>query len=413
MNPVLSSGEGRSGMGGVRGLPAADGTNDAEVADGMTERLAALERRAGLVDDLSKELDDTNRGLIALHTELEAARRAEARLAAIVASSDDALISVDPSLVVQTWNPGAQRLFGRAEHDVAGHTITALMSGAAFDTYRDAAERIRSQGHAQPYQSRWRRADGTDVDVAVTVSPMRDRDGTLIGFSTAVRDITQQLTAQAELAAARADHEVMADRERIARDLHDMVIQRIFGAGLALQSITVRPAGPDTTNRINKVIEELDATIRELRGAIFNLNQPLQKATSVRAQILEETAAAQERLGFAPAVDFIGPIDAVLSDETAVHVLAVVREALSNTARHARASAVWVTVRGGSDLVLEISDNGSGIDPAVNRSSGLTNLRRRAEGLGGTFDITDRPGGGTRLLWRCPITAENPGGVSD
>ncbi|WP_405910411.1 PAS domain S-box protein [Streptomyces sp. NBC_00828] len=377
----------------------ADSPRTADNADDLAE----LERRARLVDELGQELDDTNRGLIALHTELEAARRAEARLAAIVASSDDAMISVDPALLVQTWNPGAQRLFGHAQEHVLDHAIGLLMPDAAFDAFRAVAKEIRSHGHADSYQSRWRRTDGTEVDVAVTVSPMRDLDGALIGFATVARDITHQLTAQAELAAARADREVMAERDRIARDLHDMVIQRVFGAGLVLQSITTRITRPDATSRIHAVIDELDATIRELRGTIFNLNQPAQKAASLRSQVLDETTAARDRLGCAPAVEFHGPVDAALTDETAAHLLAALREALSNVARHAHASAVHVAVRAGDELLLEVADNGRGIDPAVTRSSGLTNLRRRAENLGGTFEVIGRSEGGTRLRWCIPL----------
>lgn len=385
-------------MDDLRSLRATGGADDAAAPR------AELERRARLVDELSKELEDTNRGLIALHTELEAARAAEARLAAIVASSDDAMISMGPDLLVQTWNPGAQRLFGHTGQQILGRPIHTLMPEAACGVLRTVIGQIRSQGHADSYQSRWHRADGTEVDVAVTVSPMRDAEGSLIGFSTAARNITHQLAAQAELATARAEREVMAERDRIARDLHDMVIQRVFGAGLALQSISARITHPDAAGRIHKVIDELDATIRELRGTIFNLNQPTQKAASLRAQILDETSAAQDRLGFAPAVEFDGPVDAALPDEMAAHLLAVLREALSNAARHAHASAARVTVRAGDELLLEVSDNGRGIDPAVTRSSGLTNLRRRAERLGGTFEVTGRPGGGTRLRWCIPLT---------
>ncbi|KAB1976920.1 PAS domain-containing sensor histidine kinase [Streptomyces triticiradicis] len=369
-------------------------------------RQAELERRAQLADELSQELDDTNRGLIALHTELEAVRAAETRLAAIVASSDDAMIAVSPALLVQTWNPGAQRLFGHTEQHILGRTIDTLMTESAFDAYRAVVEQIRSHGHADSYQTRWLRADGSEVDVAVTVSPMRDAGGDLIGFSTVARDITHQLAAQAELAAARADREVMDERDRIARDLHDMAIQRVFGAGLALQSITARITQPDTASRIHNVIGELDATIRELRGTIFNLSQPTQKAASLRAQVLDETTAAQDRLGFAPTVEFDGPVDAALPDETAAHLLAVLREALSNVARHAHASAARVAVRAGDELLLDVTDNGRGIDPAVTRSSGLTNLRRRAEKLGGTFEVTSRAEGGTRLRWRISLTVK-------
>lgn len=383
------------------------GTRTAHGVDGPAGQQAELERRAQLVVELSQELDDTNRGLIALHTELEAARRAEARLAAIVASSDDAMISVGPDHLVQTWNPGAQRLFGHTEDHIVGRPIDSLMPDVAVDVFRAVVEQIRCQGHADSYQSRWHRADGTDVDVAVTVSPMRDADGALIGFSTVARDITHQLVAQAELAAARADREVMADRDRIARDLHDMVIQRVFGAGLALQSITARITQPDTAARMHSIIGELDATIRELRGTIFNLGQPTQKAASLRAQVLDETLAAQDRLGFAPSVEFAGPVDAALPDETAAHLLAVLREALSNVARHAHATAARVAVHAGDELFLDVTDNGRGLGRPT-RSSGLTNLRRRAEKLGGTFEVSDRSEGGTRLRWRIPLTTEDP-----
>lgn len=197
----------------------------------------------------------------------------------------------------------------------------------------------------------------------------------------------------------------MAERERIARDLHDMVIQRVFGAGLTLQRAAGRVPGPDA-DRIHTVIGELDATIRELRTTIFDLNQPVQKAASLRAQVLGETSAAHDRLGFAPAVEFTGPVDAALPDATAAHLLAVLREALSNAVRHAHASGVTVRVEAGDDLLLEVTDNGRGLDPAVTRSSGLTNMRRRADRLGGTFEITARPVGGTRLRWRIPLTAD-------
>ncbi|MEV5845307.1 PAS domain S-box protein [Streptomyces sp. NPDC051985] len=360
-----------------------------------------------LIDELRQELEDTNRGLIALHTELENARLAEARLAAIVASSDDAMLSLDAEFRIQTWNAGAQRLFGHTEEHIAGQPAGTLMPDAAHAAFDAAVEEIRSGGRAESHQCRWRRADGTEVDVAVTVSARRDADGTRVGYCATARDITHQLAAQAELAAARTDREVMAERDRIARDLHDMVIQRVFGAGLALQSTAARLHGPDAA-KLHTVIDELDATIRELRTTIFDLHQPAQKAASLRAQVLDEASAAGDRLGFAPAVAFEGPVDAALPDATAAHLLAVLREALSNVARHAHASAVTVFVRAGGDLLLEVTDNGRGLDPAVTRSSGLTNLRRRAERLGGTFGITPSPAGGTRLRWRIPLTGTDP-----
>ncbi|MER5509958.1 PAS domain S-box protein [Streptomyces sp. NPDC002766] len=399
--------EGRSDMGEVvdPSTPADPGSPS------VTGSASEPDGRTLLIDELRQELEDTNRGLIALHTELEAARAGEARLAAIVASSDDAMLAVDADGLVQTWNPGARRLLGRGELEVVGRPVQHLMSQGAFDAYRSAVEQIRARQHAEPHQSRWRRADGGEVDVAVTVSAMRDAGGELIGFCTVARDITQQLAAQAELAAARADRVVTDERERIARDLHDMVIQRVFGAGLVLQSIAARDVQAGPAARITAVIDELDSTIKELRNTIFELNRPTQKAVSLRAQVLGETTAAEGRLGFAPAVEFHGPVDATVPDETAVHLLAALREALSNVGRHAGASAVQVTVRAAEDLLLEVVDNGRGIGTPT-RSSGLTNLRRRAERFGGTFEVTGRAEGGTRVSWRIPVTAGGPSRTS-
>jgi signal transduction histidine kinase len=237
------------------------------------------------------------------------------------------------------------------------------------------------------------------LDVAVALSGMRDGEGTLIGFSIVARDITHQLTVQTELAAACADQEVMADRDRIARDLHDMVIQRVFGAALALQGTIGLISHSEATARIESVIDELDATIRELRGAIFDLRHP-QQATSI--QLLGLIGTAQGELGFAPTVSFDGPIDAAIPDQIAVHLLAVVQEALSNITRHAHASAVEVTLQIGTDLDLEVSDNGRGFGPTT-RASGLANMRERAQALDGTCEVVSQPGAGTRIRWRIPL----------
>ncbi|MDW4904078.1 PAS domain-containing sensor histidine kinase [Streptomyces sp. ADMS] len=391
-------------MGNPGSLQPLDGPSP---ADHDASQEAESARHARLLGELRQELDDTNRGLIALHTELETTRLAEARLAAMVASSDDAMFSLDLDCRVQTWNPGARRLLAHTEQHITGQPADTLMSDAARAALRTALEQIRSDRRAESYACRWLRADGTEVDVAVTVSAMRDAGGGLIGYCATARDITHQLAAQAELAAARADREVMAERDRIARDLHDMVIQRVFGAGLALQSTAARLPHSEA-DRIHTAIGELDATIRELRTTIFDLHQPAQKAASLRAQVLDETSAAHDRLGFAPSVEFDGPVDAALPDATAAHLLAVLREALSNAARHAHASAVTVSIQAGGDLLLEVTDNGRGLDPAVTRSSGLTNLRRRAERLGGSFDIVSPAGSGTHVRWRIPLIATDP-----
>jgi len=375
----------------------------AEVLEALARREAELESDRRTIALLNAELEETNRGLIALHAELEEARQAEARLAAIVQSSDDAMFAFSRAGVIQTWNPGAERLFGHAEAEIVGRPVHVLVPEEARGPFAGALELARDGGRAGHFDGRLRRKDGSMVDVAVTVSAMRDADGGLTGFSAVARDLTERLRIEAELAAARADREVMADRERIARDLHDMVIQRVFAAGLALQATAGMTKHPKVAARLHDVVAELDATIRELRTAIFDLHTAPHESISLRTRILKLTEDAAACLGFSPNVGFDGPIDSVVPEEVATHLLAVVREALSNIARHAHATAAAVTLSTGDELVLEVLDNGRGLGE-ITRTSGLRNMRERAEELGGAFEVSDRPGGGTRLEWRVPLT---------
>lgn len=374
----------------------------AEVLAALARREAELESDRRTIAALDAELKETNRVLIALHAELAEARRAEARLAAIVQSSEDAMFALGPRGVIQTWNPGAVRLFGYGAAEVVGRPVDVLLPADARGRFAGALEPVRDGARAGHFDGRLCRRDGSLVDVAVTISAMRDAEGALSGFSVVARDLTERLRMEAELAAARADREVLADRERIARDLHDMVIQRVFAAGLALQATASLTRQPQVSDRLRDVVAELDATIRELRTAIFDLHTAPRRTLSLRARVLKITAEAAETLGYAPNVGFDGAIGGTVPERVAVHLLAVVREALSNIARHARATAAAVTLSTGDGLVLEVLDNGCGIGGA-SPGGGLTSMRERAESLGGTFEVCDRPGGGTRLRWRVPL----------
>jgi signal transduction histidine kinase/CheY-like chemotaxis protein len=208
-----------------------------------------------------------------------------------------------------------------------------------------------------------------------------------------------------EFAQAQADREhltVLADRDRIARDLHDLVIQRIFAAGMALQSGLGLVNQPEVARRISAVTEELDATITDLRTTIFQYHGGMQQAKSTRAQLLKLGTHAAKTLGFQPRVTIDGPVDTTVPDAVAEHVIAVVREALSNIARHAQATAAEVSLHADQSFVtLLITDNGRGIGETT-RESGLRNMRDRAELLGGTFTAASSDAG-TRLDWRVPV----------
>jgi len=221
--------------------------------------------------------------------------------------------------------------------------------------------------------------------------------------------LVQTFAGQAALALerSRAQEEreqlaVLGDRERIARDLHDVVIQRLFGAGMQLQSTIHSANRPDVAARINRVVDDLDTTIRDIRGAIFELRQPASGA--LRAEIRAVVDEARAALGFRPELVLDGPVDSAVPDQVGLTLLAVLREALSNAARHARASSVRVTVRAaGGSLQLEVVDDGVG--PAgIRPTGGLLNLRKRAEDLGGTFEVepASSTGTGTLLRWTVP-----------
>jgi signal transduction histidine kinase len=195
---------------------------------------------------------------------------------------------------------------------------------------------------------------------------------------------------------------VVEDRGRIARDLHDKVIQRLFAAGLELQTMVPTDAQRDLDARIMDLASQLDDTIREIRNSIFALEAPRERG--LRVDIFAEVDAARESLGFAPNLLLEGPIDSVVSDKAAEHLLAVLQEALANVAQHAHASRAEVLVEAGSELVLRITDNGSGLPDAPGPGRGLRNLEERATQLRGTFTAAAAPGGGTTIEWRVPLT---------
>ena len=210
-----------------------------------------------------------------------------------------------------------------------------------------------------------------------------------------------------ELAEARAEQQraVMLDeRERIAADLHDHVIQRLFAAGLSLQSTAGTLRAGEAADRILATVDDLDATIRQIRTSIFQLQQlPQTRAPGLRARLLDVATDVTPVLGFEPAVRFSGVIDEVGHD-IGEDVLAVVRESLSNVARHARAASAEVDVTATADrLTVDIRDDGIGIG-STDRRSGLDNLRRRADRRDGTCTVGPREPTGTWLSWSVPLT---------
>nr|WP_112737013.1 GAF domain-containing protein [Micromonospora noduli] len=193
---------------------------------------------------------------------------------------------------------------------------------------------------------------------------------------------------------------VLEDRERIARDLHDVVIQRLFATGLQLQSAAPM-ARPEVAKRINAAVDDLDATIRDIRRTIFELRTPM--TSELRTEIRAEIEAAAEALGFKPHLELTGPVDSAVPDAIRPDLTAVLREALSNVVRHAQSTRVDVVVRvDAGQVTVVVTDNGVGCDPAAARG-GLVNLRERASRLDGTFTIAPAEPHGTEVRWAVPL----------
>jgi signal transduction histidine kinase len=233
------------------------------------------------------------------------------------------------------------------------------------------------------------------------------------GFEAADVGLASMFAAHAGLAVeftrAQRDREwlaVLEDRDRIARDLHDLVIQRLFVAGLRLQGMARTIEAPEVAQALEQTVDELDRTVTEIRRSIFSLRSPLVGRDGLRARLLALCGTATAPLGFEPRVQLEGPLDTVVPDAVGEQLIAVLREALANATRHARATEVNVQARtNGSGVLLEVADNGIGLDPTIRRRAGLTGIARRAEELGGTLRIASPPTGGTVLTWEIPLSA--------
>ncbi|MFC8419806.1 sensor histidine kinase [Streptomyces sp. NPDC057236] len=194
-----------------------------------------------------------------------------------------------------------------------------------------------------------------------------------------------------------------------APSFHDLDIQRLFASGLTLNSVVGRISDrPEVAERVQRVVDDLDDTIKTVRGTIYALRERdrADGRSGLRGKLPAETDRAASVLGFNPALRMTGLLDTDVPAGHAEQLLAVLRETLSNVARHAHATAVEVTAEtDGTRLHLRVADNGGGMDPAVPRRSGLDNLRRRATDLGGSFALAPNEPTGTVVEWTVPLPA--------
>jgi len=234
-----------------------------------------------------------------------------------------------------------------------------------------------------------------DTHKAVTGLPTKERE-----LITSFADQAALALDRVQAVADRQELAIVSDRDRIARDLHDLVIQRLFATGLSLQGIRAK-ARPEVQIRLDQAVADLDTTIRDVRTTIFELHH--RENAALRDSISKLAREYAPILGFVPRIRTAGPIDTLVPADVGEQLLAVLREALSNVARHAGAHAASVEVEADADtVVLRVTDDGRGL-PVDRQESGLRNVRRRAGEFGGTVRFSSVEPHGTAMEWRVPL----------
>ena len=363
-----------------------------------------------ITGDLSRELLAAGRNdnvLTGFVTRVRAFARADLVVIGVARPEHEGL------LIVAADGEGAEQLVGTVvgiEDTLLGHVYKSGQLALVADVRQDARARWSSDDAALDLGPAFVAPLGASGQSRGALSVTRVAGAEVFDQQTA--ELTAELAVQAavvlELAQRRQDSELLslyADRDRIGRDLHDLAIQRLFATSMSLQGAYKITAKPEVARRVVQAVADLDETIRVIRSTIFSLNahEMDQDSGSVRAEVIVICEQATAALGFPPAVRFAGPVDTLVGEPIAEHLLAVLREALSNAARHAGASKVDVDVAAdGARITLTVTDDGAGI-PGGGRRSGLANLRERAEQLGGAFSTAPRAGGGTVLAWAVPV----------
>jgi len=382
------------------------------------ELVVELAAAAGAAIDHARLFDETRR------RQRWAAASAEVTAALLSDESDDSLGVLadrvarlsDAELVAVALPTGR----GTLRVAVARGEAAARLDSLEFDAKATLGGRAHESG--QPVLSDFLVDDDPlsfGPTMVVPLAPSGESSGVLVvsrlegrpRFSAADLDMVADFAAQASvglrLAAGRADRQrlaVLEDRGRIARDLHDHVIQRLFGAGLSLQAIA-GSADAATAARLSQQVDALDSAITEIRTAIFTLTaQSDDNRPSVRHRIIDVLGESAPHFTEPPRLSFFGPIDLFIDGDLADDLVAAVREGLANVARHAQAHeiSVWVGVERGRATV-RIEDDGVGVDEHVTRSSGTGNLASRAAARGGEFDLVARSPRGTVMSWWAPL----------
>ena len=393
----------------------------------LYERSVLRERwQAAVADMHGAVLEGADAGEVLQIGTTRAAELVNARAGVVALPSPAGVLRVE--IVISDLEPGSRSSRWRvgAEDRPTDDTGLAQWRGGAVDPDGPIARCYTTQEATEGVEHLVGHLEGADAppdEIPVLALPLRTPDDVLgvlalvprpgATLTDEQRDLAANCAGQAALALmlARGRREkerivLLEERDRIARDLHDLVIQRLFATGISLSGAARVPETPQpVVDRLESAVDALDTTVKEIRATIFELHQPVGHARDgVRGRILEETSAAAVVLGHAPATRFTGPVDALIDDALAGDLLGALREALANVAKHAQAERVEVLVAVEHDAVLlQVTDDGVGVPNELGRRSGLLNLAERAARYGGSCTIMAGRSAGSVLSWRVPL----------
>jgi PAS domain S-box-containing protein len=321
----------------------------------------------------------------------------------------DAILVSDHAGTISYVNRQAEALSGYAREELIGRSIEELVPGRLRSEHEQHRhEYVGDAPRARPMGTgldiRFRRKDGSEFPADIALGPVQTERGPLV--VAAVRDLTERRRLDAELRDAGERERLLQERERIGRELHDGAIQGLFAIGLSLQSAAeLVGEGTQVQRRLEDSVLQIDAVIRDLRNYVFQLRPDALSVSGLEEALRGIAAEFERETGVASRVELALQGDQPVLSTHAGDLLQLVREALSNVARHAQAGDCRLGLHGADrQLVLEIVDDGCGFDvdrPAA-RGWGLRNLRERASGMGGRLEIVSAPGRGTTVRLRVP-----------
>lgn len=324
-----------------------------------------------------------------------------------VDAAPDGVLIVDEDGTVVYANRAIREMVG--VDDLVGTSVDDLVPADARARHEDLRGGYHEHPVSRPMRAglglRMVRFDGTELPVEIALSPV---DGRFVVAS--VRDVSERLEAQQRLSEANQQLALVAERERIGRDLHDVVLQHLYGTGLSVQALGV--SNPELGDRLDQILADVDDIIGEVRTIVFTLGDSAAHG-SLGQELGDVVAKARRVLGFTPAIRLDGPVESVLTSEIRTELIASMREALGNVARHADATQATVridVVEG--HVVMTVTDDGVGPpadEAALRGGHGLGNLQRRATSLGGTCALAAGEQGGAVLRWAVPFPDGPPG----